>query len=564
MLLKRVVSLLICVAVITAVMPCRLMSTEVDAAASYSGEYVDVGGVTLPLAEYMPGSFFTKNGYACTNHATADCVSNGSDCNCMRYYPTGDPSTCEVDLLAVQCYGFSRLVFYKCFGFIDHSINASRYYNVGTLYASAISESSVKSLLMKAAPGAHVRLARGHSVSILSMDDTHITIYHANSGGDGVASASCVVSTICFTWADFATYARAGIEFVHMPNVYPGWINTSPDYTTGKYVTTDYLNLRSQPNTEGTVYLTIPIDTEIQITEIDGDWGKTSFEGYEGWVYLLYTKQKFEVYITTDALNLRAEPNTNCTIYLTIPKGTVINVTDTDGNWGKTSYGGYEGWVSLDYAQKQSQTLYITTDSLNLRSEANTDCTVYLTIPVNTVITVTEISGIWGKTSYGGYNGWVCLTYASPYEEETASLTPVNDIVAFGDDGFLHTLDWGMTCRELSECFEGQEVNMVSLYGDTLTENDVIGTGTTVQLVYNGQIADSADICVAGDMNGNGSVNSVDYLIIRRALLGQFNASAAQLAAADINGDGKLTAVDYTMVKNYCLNGNESIFENYM
>lgn len=54
---------------------------------------------------------------------------------------------------------------------------------------------------------------------------------------------------------------------------------------------------------------------------------------------------------TTDALNLRMSPDTGSTALLVIPAGTDVVCTafNDDGTWGLVSYGGFEGWISLDY-----------------------------------------------------------------------------------------------------------------------------------------------------------------------------------------------------------------------
>ncbi len=267
------------------------VATDTAAAGGYTGPYVNVGNVTLPLADHMPGTYFTKDGKACSCHATVDCIANPSNCNCMRYYPTGNKNTCEIDLLAVQCFGFSRLVFYKCFGFIDQAMNSDLYYSVGSLSSGQVTASNVKKLLMKAAPGAHVRLARGHSVSILTMDEDFLVIYHGNSGGDGVPTASCVVSTKRFTWAEFAEYASAGVLYVNMPYNYPDSSVVNTPKTVGHYKinSTDGLRHRAQPNTSAAIYGVIPHQTVIEVTEVDGYWGKTVYNGKTGWVFLEYT-----------------------------------------------------------------------------------------------------------------------------------------------------------------------------------------------------------------------------------------------------------------------------------
>jgi len=292
-MLKRIVTYLICMAIAVSCFSGYVFNAQAEAAvaSAYTGPYVQVGNVTLPLADHMPGTFFTKNGAACTCHFSVDCIANPSNCNCMRYYPTGDPNTCEIDLMAVQCFGFSRLVFYKCFGFIDQAQNADKYHSVGSLSAAQMSATNAKNLLMQAKAGAHVRLARGHSVSILTVDADFLVVYHGNSGGDGVASASCVVSTKRYTWAEFAEYASAGILYVNMPNEYPGSSTVETPKTVGHYrITSDNgLRLRSQPNTAAEIYGVVPYEEIIQVTEIDGNWGKTTYNGKTGWVFLEYT-----------------------------------------------------------------------------------------------------------------------------------------------------------------------------------------------------------------------------------------------------------------------------------
>ena len=59
-------------------------------------------------------------------------------------------------------------------------------------------------------------------------------------------------------------------------------------------------------------------------------------------------------YITTAAtLNFRAEPNTNCDILDKISYGTELEITEiANDKWGKTTYNGMSGWVSLDYCVK--------------------------------------------------------------------------------------------------------------------------------------------------------------------------------------------------------------------
>ena len=56
-----------------------------------------------------------------------------------------------------------------------------------------------------------------------------------------------------------------------------------------------------------------------------------------------------------------------------------------------------------------------------------------------------------------------------------------------------------------------------------------------------------------GDANGDGKINTLDYFVIKRAVMGKFELSEAGLIAADVNYDGKVNALDYMIVKRVVL-----------
>ncbi len=59
-----------------------------------------------------------------------------------------------------------------------------------------------------------------------------------------------------------------------------------------------------------------------------------------------------------------------------------------------------------------------------------------------------------------------------------------------------------------------------------------------------------------GDINNDGKLSAVDYLNLRRYLLGTYALTPAQERAADVNGDGKYTAMDYVALRLALLSGN--------
>lgn len=61
-------------------------------------------------------------------------------------------------------------------------------------------------------------------------------------------------------------------------------------YITGKYRTTDWLNFRRGPDVSEEKYGTLSPDTDIEVTEILGRWGRISFGGRDCWVCLDYAE----------------------------------------------------------------------------------------------------------------------------------------------------------------------------------------------------------------------------------------------------------------------------------
>ena len=56
-----------------------------------------------------------------------------------------------------------------------------------------------------------------------------------------------------------------------------------------------------------------------------------------------------------------------------------------------------------------------------------------------------------------------------------------------------------------------------------------------------------------GDVDNNGAINALDYLLIKRHVLGTFKLSDVQLIVADVNRDGRLNALDYMLLKRHVL-----------
>ena len=169
----------------------------------------------MPFSDHPIGSFFTKNGKACTCHGKGLCIESGLYCNCLRYYPSGDESS-TIDLLGVQCVAFARMCQYRLFGAIDYGESAVLFKNLlpATLYAGTWNALDAKRYISSASIGAHLRIG-GHSMIIMSIGSDGFTTYECNSSSKG---KECVVFSRTFTYNEFySTYKNSDWKYINVP-----------------------------------------------------------------------------------------------------------------------------------------------------------------------------------------------------------------------------------------------------------------------------------------------------------------------------------------------------------
>lgn len=177
--------------------------------------------------------------------------------------------------------------------------------------------------------------------------------------------------------------------------------------------------------------------------------------------------------ITPDSgLRLRQGRGTNTTTLTVIPKGKVVDVTDIQNNWGKTTYSGKTGYISMSYTQKYVETTtttttsnsYKTTANLYIRSGRGTSYKTLTTIPNGKTVTVTDIKDNWGKVTYGGKTGYSSMKYMTKVSndkmvraDEVNSEVSVEDrmgkIEVYGFDKNGNKL-FKMSMKDTSEWYE--------------------------------------------------------------------------------------------------------------
>lgn len=279
------------------------------------GEFTENVSVARRLdvvfSEFPVGSYFSYTGEPCTCHNK--CSFYGG-CDCISDYNDPEKNGALVRLLSCQCMGFAHYMFYKIFGFIDrpeYTENKDKYYSLGSLKPSQMTVENVKTLFKDAKTGANVRIPGGkkHSFIVLSTDEKGMYIYHANTG------IPCRVDCWYWTWEKFVEiYHAYGIEYIHMPTEYPESVGvyipppssenlSVPLHQVGQIrvnTPSSNLNLRASADTKSESLGLIPHGTLLNVTELSGEWGKVEYEGKTGWVFLAYTKQVLSVSVPVD------------------------------------------------------------------------------------------------------------------------------------------------------------------------------------------------------------------------------------------------------------------------
>ena len=118
------------------------------------------------------------------------------------------------------------------------------------------------------------------------------------------------------------------------------------------------------------------------------------------------------------------------------------------------------------------------------------------------------------------------------------------------------------TVAELLANFE-EGVAVVNRSGSVVSDTSVlVGTGFAVITYDESAVYDKVEIVVRGDINGNGRIDTNDYLMIKRACIGSINIVDGSVAfeAADVNENGSIDSNDYVQIKNH-YRGRINIFE---
>lgn len=148
-------------------------------------------------------------------------------------------------------------------------------------------------------------------------------------------------------------------------------------------------------------------------------------------------------------------------------------------------------------------------------------------------------------------------------QESALKLSDESEWMLNSDTKKLTGLVERTTVAQLTAAFD-VDVVVFDLKGNDVTSQTslLVGTGFKVATMYNGEIADTADIIVKGDVNGNGRIDTNDYLLVKRAYINTIviPEDSDIFTAADVNGNGIIDTNDYLKIKNH-FRGTVNLFD---
>ena len=262
------------------------------------------------------------------------------------------------------------------------------------------------------------------------------------------------------------------------------------DYgTTVTLVTTDTVNMRSQPGTDSSIMTTLTPKTNVSVVGETKNWFKVNIGGNIGYIrkdFLVYGNTTSSETTATEAaggntsapssaelgtattygsatslyasadVNIRTAPGTDSAVAGSLGKGTSVSVIGETDNWFIVSVGGQTGYVSKGYLTYDS--------SVSNGTSASSE----------------NISGGGGSSSGSGSGSG--SSSASPSAVSgTVTGTTVDSITVAGDDGNTYTIYYGDASVSSSDgLYSGVHVNVnldtAQAAGDgTLYATSVVG-----------------------------------------------------------------------------------------
>lgn len=193
-----------------------------------------------------------------------------------------------------------------------------------------------------------------------------------------------------------------------------------------------------------------------------------------------------------------------------------------------------------------------------------------ISITATTTKSTSKVTGTGTKTLKAGLNTFTLTVTAEAGNTETytikvnkltteneSELTADTIVISAGgklNNSYLSGYTPGITAATLKNSFKqiSSIVNttITTSAGKTKSDSEKIKTGDTVKVV-NADSSRTYTLVVKGDNNGDGVINTVDLVYIRKVIVNSNALNALYKEASDINRDGKINTVDLVYIRKH-------------
>ena len=240
----------------------------------------------------------------------------------------------------------------------------------------------------------------------------------------------------------------------------------------------------------------------------------------------------------------------------------------------QTAMTGGAQWIYKWYTNAGQQTIYFNKFNVNPNSSSSRFAHQYMTnvdAPYSESLLV--YSGYSSTGSLNAYHEFFIPVYGNlgavitntpggatgDTNNDNTNLAPSTMVVSAGL-GLSGSYITGVKGNTSIDAFKGKiqsQGGTVEVYSlSTQVSNGLIATGMIVKITSSTGNSQYTAV-VKGDLSGDGVVNALDLLQVKKALLGQKKLEGAYYSAADTSGDGTVNALDLLQVKKSILGQKE-------
>lgn len=197
-----------------------------------------------------------------------------------------------------------------------------------------------------------------------------------------------------------------------------------------------------------------------------------------------------------------------------------------------------------------------TSAALNFRKGPGTDNEIICVLPKGTSVIVygEDENDRWGMTEYKGQKGWICLDYVVPEDEpeETPAVTEGPEKVTEEPEKLYEEPEKETEASDTEVSEPAAEETETPSESEKEPVTDTAPVGAVIGTAMYGGTAiipepDEFGI-LRGDVDGNGFINILDYIMLRDHFEGKkINILYEE---ADVNADGSVTLSDLVAVRN--------------